>query len=450
MIVSLLLNLIIPKCIDEYQYAYWQMYMLYVSYVGILHFGMLDGIVLRYSQFDYEELDKPRIRSQFVVLLISDSIISLMTVAFATFALGGITKTIVVFVAIGIITRNIFTYTSYSFQITNRINKYATLIVAQRLFYGLGILFAVFFGARDFIWLCLIDLCADMFGIFLGSIYNKGMYFGKLIKFSETLKETKTNLSTGILLLIANWASQFLTGSAKMIVQWRWDTIIFGKTSFAFSVSNLFLNFITAISVVLFPSLKRMNQSNLPLVYDKLRKAISPVLFITLSFYFPGCFMLQLWLPKYTESLIYLGMMLPIIVFSSKVSLLTNNYLKAYREEKKLLYINVASVIGGIVLYLFCGFILNDISALLITLVMVIMLRSIVSEVVVMRIIHVNFQKEFFIEGVVTVSFIVITMTCDLLFGFVMYFVVLCIYLFMHKNDCLSTIRIVKEKVKKA
>ena len=45
--VSFLLNLIVPKFIDEYQYSYWQTYMLYIAYVGILHFGLLDGIVLR-------------------------------------------------------------------------------------------------------------------------------------------------------------------------------------------------------------------------------------------------------------------------------------------------------------------------------------------------------------------------------------------------------------------
>ena len=70
MAVSFLLTLIVPKFIDEYQYAYWQTYVMYVGYVGILHFGLLDGIVLRYSQYDYEELDKARIRSQLHVMLV--------------------------------------------------------------------------------------------------------------------------------------------------------------------------------------------------------------------------------------------------------------------------------------------------------------------------------------------------------------------------------------------
>ena len=81
LLVSFILSFLVPKFINEYQYSYWQMYVLYASYVGILHFGLLDGIVLRYSQYDYEDLDKARIRSQFQILLIS-------TAAFSFILLG--------------------------------------------------------------------------------------------------------------------------------------------------------------------------------------------------------------------------------------------------------------------------------------------------------------------------------------------------------------------------
>ena len=38
--VSFILTLIVPRFIDELQYANWQMYVLYVGYVGVLHFGL--------------------------------------------------------------------------------------------------------------------------------------------------------------------------------------------------------------------------------------------------------------------------------------------------------------------------------------------------------------------------------------------------------------------------
>ena len=73
-LTSFVLSFIVPKFIPELQYAYWQTFVLYLGYVGVLHFGLLDGIVLRYSQYDYEQLDKARIRSQFQILLLLTSI----------------------------------------------------------------------------------------------------------------------------------------------------------------------------------------------------------------------------------------------------------------------------------------------------------------------------------------------------------------------------------------
>ena len=63
LILSFVLGFILPKFLDEYQYANWQTFSLYLGYVGVLHFGLLDGIVLRYSQYDFNQLDKERMRS---------------------------------------------------------------------------------------------------------------------------------------------------------------------------------------------------------------------------------------------------------------------------------------------------------------------------------------------------------------------------------------------------
>ena len=106
MAVSFVLTLIVPKFIDVFQYSYWQMYVLYVGYVGILHFGLLDGIVLKYSKYDYDELDKNKIRSQVFIMLVFTSIITLISVIVSLSVFDLPNKLIFVFVAIGIITKN--------------------------------------------------------------------------------------------------------------------------------------------------------------------------------------------------------------------------------------------------------------------------------------------------------------------------------------------------------
>ncbi len=426
--VSFVLTLIVPRFIDEYQYAYWQTYVLYVGYVGVLHFGLLDGLVLRYSRYDYEELDKARLRSQFLILLVFTSIVSIVAIAVSVFAFGDENKIIFILVAIGIITKNLVTYSSYMFQITNRINKYVALTIGQRLTYGVIVSVLLIFKVNDFYWYCIADLCGDFVGIVIGTVFNRGLYLGGLIEPKAARAELKANISSGILLMLANWSAMLMIGSAKMIVQWRWDELVFGKVSFAFSVSNIFLVFVTAISVVLFPSLQRIEPEKLPAMYKNIRNILSPVLFFMMLFYFVGCWLLNLWLPKYSDSLVYLGILLPIIIFSSKVSLLTNNYLKVYRKEKQMLIVNLISIALGVGSFVLCAYVFGNIIALLACVVFIIMLNSVISEICVMRTIGIKIVKEFFIEAVMTIGFILCASLLGLWVGFGAYFGLFALY----------------------
>ncbi len=435
LLVSFVMNLVVPKFIPELEYAHWQTYILYVGYVGVLHFGLLDGIVLRYSQYNYDEIDKPRLRSQFKLLLFINTVLMILTAVFTCYVCVDETRYIFLFVAIGILTKNLFTYTSYTFQITNRISKYCILVISQRVFYGIMTIFLLILKVNRFEFYCLADLCGDLFGFIVGYFYNKGLYFGRSISIIESIKEFKLNIEAGIMLLIANWTSTLLIGSAKMIVQWHWDALLFGKISFSFSLSNLFLTFVNAISVVLFPSLKRMDKDKLPQLYMKIRNAISPLLFLAMLFYYPGCLILDIWLPKYHDSLTYLGILMPIIIYTSKVSLLTNNYLKAYREEKKMLIINVISVVIAVAFYSFSAYWFDDVNLLLIMIVFSIMLRSIASELVVMKIINIKMIKDFIIEGIMTSVFILCTNIMSFKLGFCIYLVALIVYAVIYRNS---------------
>lgn len=435
LVTSFVLGFVVPKFINEYQYSYWQTYMLYVGYVGVLNFGLLDGIVLRYSQYDYNELDKPRIRSQFQLLLAVTSVMTLAGCFVSAFLNNNVTKEIVILVAVGIITKNIFGYTSYAFQITNRITKYAVLVIAQRAAYAAFVVILLLCRVNDFYWYCIADLFGDVFGIALGAIFNRGMYFGKALPVTECFKEVWLNVSAGIMLMVANFSSSLIVGGAKMLVQWRWDELVFGQVSFSFSVSNIFLTFVTAISVVLFPSLKRMDEDELPSIYTKIRNAISPLLFFAIIAYFPGCWILNIWLPNYADSLVYLGILLPIIIFSSKVSLLTNNYLKAYRKEKLMLVINVAAVAIGMAVFAIGAYVLNNLEFMLYALVAVIMLRSVASEIAVTKIIKKNIIKDFVIELMMTIAFIVAVRYLSLWWACLAYACTLAVYSIIYRRS---------------
>ena len=336
LLVSFILSVIVPAFISELQYSYWQTYLLYVNYVGVLHFGLLDGLMLRYSHYDYEELDKKVISSQFNILFFIVSMFSVIGIYIALWKLEAPTKYIVLFVAIGMVTKNIFTYNSYLFQMTNRIGKYALLIVFQRGVYGCLIVVFLLLDIEWYGWYCIADLLGDIISCLFLRKSNKELYLSKLINVKEAISEYKKNISVGMLLLFSNWFSLLILGSAKMFIQWKWGSLLFGKISFSLSISNLFIAFISAVSIVLFPMLKRMENDKLPSLYFYIRKGLTTFLLIAMLFYFPCRNILNYFLPAYKEGVEYLGVLLPVVAFTSKITLLTNTYLKTYRKEREM------------------------------------------------------------------------------------------------------------------
>lgn len=408
-LVSLILNLVLPKFIDEYEYSLWQTFLLYVSFVPVLHFGFLDGFMLRYSQYDLDALDKPLIRSQFKFFIIVEIILSLCGFAIAHCFFEGTMKLIVQFMSFAVVTTNVYTYTSYLFQLTNRINKYAVFVLMLRIFLGIGVGSVICFGGTHFYQICVAYFIAHIVAIIWGVSRNKGLYLGSSVPFAKSICEVRENISSGSMLLIANLSSMLLVGGAKMVVQWHEDALVFGQVAFSFNVSNLFLTFVTAASIAVFPSLKRIDSNNLPDFYIKIRRTITPLLFVTLLAYFPGCVILGKWLPNYSSSLMYLGILMPLIVYTSRVSLLTNNFLKTLRKEKIMLVINLVAVVVAFVLFVISSYVINSVLLVLLSLVLVVAIHSIVSEIVVMKLINRIRYSTFAIEFLFTVVFIALT-----------------------------------------
>lgn len=408
LLVGFILNLIVPKFISELDYSLWQAFLLYLGYVGVLHFGLLDGLMLRYSQYDVEELDKERFSSQFRVLLWITGSLCLAGLATAMCLHNPSARWIVVYVSLGIVTKNLFTYNSYLLQLTNRIGYYAQLLIVQRVVYGLLALLLVVLGLGDFRLYCIIDLIGDVIGCLFAIKANRGLYFTRVQDRTLFRDETWENIRCGISLLLANWASMFLLGSARMVIQWRWDILLFGKISFAFSMTHLVLSLIAAVSIVLFPSLKRMQEGDLPAVYQRMRGFLMPFLLVCIWLYFPGSWLLERWLPKYAESLKYLGMLMPLIVYSSMIGLMTNNYLKAYRMEGTLRRINLISLAVGIAGFLIFAYVLGSEEGVVLWAVAVTAARAIASEWMVSRRLGLDFRKRQLLELLISVVFVVI------------------------------------------
>ncbi|MBE6702195.1 MAG: hypothetical protein E7585_02135 [Ruminococcaceae bacterium] len=448
---SFVLGFIVPKFIDELNYAYWQIYTMYATYTGVLHFGLLDGLILRYSGTDFEDLDKKKMRSQCMVVSGFNVLFAIAMSLFAYCVWDQNYFIIASLFGVAVVTKNIVLYFSYLLQIANRIKQYAKIILVQRVAYLITVVILMISGVRDFYWYCIADIIGDLFGIVVGALLNRGMSIGKLSAPKDAFSEAWRNLSVGFFLLIANFSSMFIVGGAKFIIQIRWDELTFGKASFSFSVVNIFIAFISAISVVLFPSLKRIGTEELAPLYSKIRNVISPLMFVAMLCYFPLAKILYWWLPQYAVSIQYLGVLLPMMVFTSKVGILTDNYLKAYRKERLMLLINVVAMAIGMTAFCLSAYAFNSLDAIMFSVVLTVMLRSVISEIAVTKIVGKTPYVDFLLELAMSSLFIVVARYCGLLQGFLIFLAVVAVYMFLkRKAICAVLLPILRKAFKKS
>lgn len=370
MLISIIMTLILPKFLGVTDYSYYQLYIFFISYVGFFHFGWIDGIYLKIGGMEYNDLEKSNYVTQFWMLNLLEIIIAAIISIFALFTIKNIDKSFVLISTsvCGVITI-LRTYLLFILQSTNRIKEYAKYTRVDRFIYFALVIVFLFLGFKNYKIILYIDIFSKLVALVLCANKMKDIVFGKLNISKNTLLEIFENISIGIKLMLANIASTLIIGVVRFGIQKNWDIETFGKISLTLNISNLLMTFINAVAVIMFPLLRREEESNLPKIYVILRNTLMIFLYMMLIFYYPIKLILSTWLPQYADSLRYMALLFPICIYESKMSMLINTYLKSFRKEKSMLIINTISLILSLILTISSVFILNNLTLAILSIV---------------------------------------------------------------------------------
>ena len=80
--VSIIMSLIIPKLLDVTAFGFWQLFIFYTTYGGILAFGWNDGVYLRIGGKKYSDLDFKLIGSQYKLSVFLQLIVCVILILF--------------------------------------------------------------------------------------------------------------------------------------------------------------------------------------------------------------------------------------------------------------------------------------------------------------------------------------------------------------------------------
>lgn len=435
LLISILIVLILPKIIGVEGYGYWQLYIFYVSYVGFLHLGWVDGIYLRYGGKEYQELEKQKFFSQFVSLLVFQSIIAVGLFLFSYLFSAKEEDKLLIFMMLSfsLVATNTRYLFIYILQATNRIKESSYITLFDRGVYAFLLILFILLDLKYYQLMIVADLIGRVFSLFLSIYLCKELVFQKISEFKLEFSEIYKNIKIGSSLMLSNVCSMLIIGVARFGIEYRWDIVTFGKISLIFSVSAFLMVFVNAVGIVLFPILKRVKEGNIVPIFVKARDAFSVVILGMLFFYYPVKLILSSWLIEYSDKMIYMSIIFPVVFYEGKMALLLNTYFKVLRLERKMLFINFYIMLLSLFFTVLSIFKFNNLTLVVFSVVMLLALRSIIFEYVLSRLMNFSTIKEVFFETCVVFSFIFFNFALDLIYSILSYAIIFILYILFVK-----------------
>lgn len=399
LVLSFLISFVVPKMLSVEAFSYWQLFIFYITYVGFFHFGLNDGVYLKYGGKDLKAMDKNLVSGQFKCLLLLQFVVIVVALPVLKFSsMETERKEVWVFVLIYMLIFNLSTYLSYIFQAANLTKWYSYSVILDKAFFMVVVLSLLLLRNEIFQIYIFFYVCGKVLCLVYCIIKGHELIFYRNTDRKAVIEEAKDSICVGIKLTLSAMASMLILGIGRFVIDLHWGIVVFGKISFALSLTTFILAFVQQVSMVFFPILRRIDGISQIKIYQLMSEFCFFVMPLVYFAMIPGKIFVKEWLPQYEESIYYLGILLPICNFDSKMNMIFNTFFKVLRKEKDLLKINTMSFVLSGIMSLIGVFLFNSYWFVLISMVISVMFRSIVSEKKLNDIFHIYSVKQSIFE----------------------------------------------------
>lgn len=353
LLFSLITNFILPKYLSVDTYSDIKTYQLYLSYVGLMHLGYVDGIYLQYGG---KTIGK-KLDERFIASMSTMRILELVITMLCAIIAVALKNTILLFFALTIIPANMNSFFKYLYQATGEFGRYGRILnISTILNFLVNILIVFVLKIDDYVSILLLYITVQ-YAIWIlleFSFRRVHEFIGTKVIFS--FSELKENIGLGFFLTVGNLASLLLTSMDRWFVKILLDSSSFAFYSFAVSVEG-FLNIaITPITTTLYNYFCREYSE------EKHRSAFR--FLIIFSCFLPGAafpfkLVLQYYLPSYFAANAVIFILFGSKTFNIIVNSLFVNLYKVRRQQKryfiKLVIVLAIGFIFNILFYFVMG-----------------------------------------------------------------------------------------------
>ncbi len=395
---GILAGFLIPKILGVTDYGYYKTFALYASYIGLFHFGFVDGIYLKYAGKKYDDIDKRKFASFTHFLFATSAFISAIFViagfAFFNQQIG----LILLFLGLDILALMITGYYECIARVTMRFKKLSLRSILKCVFtlssvLTLFIMYKYASVTIYYYYYIIAVLAVEYLLCFWYVFTYREITFKRGASFKEVKTEIWSMYKFGFPLLCSNLIGQFIFVVDQQFVNIYFDIDTYSAFAFAYSMINLITVATSAISTVLYPTLKKMDENKITGEYAKINAVLVVFVSFCLACYFVLVPFVTRFLPDYVPSLATFRIILPGVLISSSISVIKHNCYKRFDKignyfVKSLIVFGLAVGADFAAYYLF-----KTTDALAIVSVFVLLIWYMLSELYFIREYHVHWAR---------------------------------------------------------
>lgn len=415
---GLIKALVVPIVLGVSDFGYWQIYVFYTAYVGVFTLGHNDGIYLKYGGCRFEELPFATLRASNVMHVL------LLTLGAAGVAVGAMLSTdpfreMVFFaVAVNILVLGATSNISLSLQAVNRMKGFAFLNAADKIFFTIALVALFDPGLRTFWFLIAVDLVGKTVVLAALLLRYRQFYAGRFAGMAVALTEFRDNLRSGIQLMVANLSGMLVLGIGRIIIEYFGTIDSYSHYAFATTLANVVLMSVTAMSVVIYPSIKRQKEENYLDKFEKTNAAYSAFSIIIMTSYFASAAFILFFATGYAPVIEFLNVVFVITVLQGKMQLVNNTFYKALRLEGAMLRANLVSLLIATGLSALCYMFTQSLISIAYATLLTMLLRVYASEIFLRRHMAGLWSNGPLIETAMLVGFLTLTTFASPIAGF--------------------------------
>lgn len=342
--ISLIKGFVLPKYLSIEAYAMIQSYLLYVSYIGLLHFGYLDGLYLKYGGQKFENIDALEIN-----LARGNTILLQLLFTIPAIVISLILKNyVLLFFSLSILPVNIVTLYKNLFQATGLFKTYGRLLNVTTLLSFIGTLILLFFFHLESAFYYIFILVFVDYLIWILLEINLFKKYKIPFKLQFSLKNLAKHIKSGFVLMLGNFSSIMMTSMDRWFIKILLTVEEFAYYSFAVRVENLITVFITPVITTMYNYFCQTKDTK---NIKNITKTCLLVGLCLIGCAFPVKFILETFLTKYYDSSAII-----FLLFSTQALylIIKGVYVNIYKSRKEQ-----NKYFKQLVLVIIIGFLLN-------------------------------------------------------------------------------------------